>query len=131
MKNKHPCPCCGHITFSEPPGSCAICPICYWEDDALQLAFPDLAGGANKCSLLEGQRNYEQFGACEHAMLQHVRKPLPEEKRDASWRQIDSQNDRYLRWNDPSDRKLWDTVKNTNLILAYWDPDYWIKAREG
>jgi len=61
----HPCPSCGYDVFGEPPGSYDICPICFWEDDIVQLAFPDLAGGANKCSLIEGQHNFAAFGACE------------------------------------------------------------------
>ena len=32
-----PCPCCGYLVFDEEPGSYSICPICYWEDDAVQL----------------------------------------------------------------------------------------------
>jgi len=43
----YPCPCCGHRIFDEPPGSCDICKICFWEDDNVQLRWPDYAGGAN------------------------------------------------------------------------------------
>ena len=58
MAALYPCPCCGHLTFDDPTGSDEICPICFWQDDGVQLAFPDMAGGANKCSLMEGQRNF-------------------------------------------------------------------------
>jgi hypothetical protein len=34
---KYTCPCCGHKTFNEPPGSFDICPICYWQDDIMDL----------------------------------------------------------------------------------------------
>ncbi len=36
----YPCPCCGYLVFTEPPGSYTICPICFWEDDISQLRFP-------------------------------------------------------------------------------------------
>jgi len=29
----YPCPCCGYLVFTEPPGSYDICSICFWEDD--------------------------------------------------------------------------------------------------
>ena len=34
---KYTCPCCGYKTLDEkPPGTYAICSICYWEDDGVQ-----------------------------------------------------------------------------------------------
>jgi hypothetical protein len=51
MSDRYPCPCCGHVVFDEPPGSYAICPVCFWVDDPVQLRWPDWAGGANKPSL--------------------------------------------------------------------------------
>lgn len=51
-----PCPACGFLTL--PPdhyGSYALCPLCDWEDDGLQLANPASAGGANRESLAEAQ----------------------------------------------------------------------------
>ena len=50
-----PCPSCGFLTFSEPPGSYKICSVCGWEDDPVQLANPGLRGGANGGSLKEYQ----------------------------------------------------------------------------
>ncbi len=44
------------MSFDEPAGSYAICPVCGWEDDHVQLRHPDLAGGANRPSLWEHQR---------------------------------------------------------------------------
>jgi hypothetical protein len=57
MKNEfsYPCPSCGFLIFSEPPGSYEICSICGWEDDHVQLANPGLRGGANGGSLKEYQ----------------------------------------------------------------------------
>ena len=59
------CPCCGHLVFDESPGSYDICPVCFWEDDIVQLRWPDWAGGANKPSLLDGQANYQHIDGCE------------------------------------------------------------------
>jgi hypothetical protein len=82
-----PCPCCGYKTFGqEPDGSYEICPVCFWEDDPVQLADPDYAGGANSVSLRQAQRNFAVFGACEETMVRHVRKPTPEEARDQNWK---------------------------------------------
>ena len=50
-----PCPSCGFLVFSEPPGSYEICIICNWENDHVQLTYPGMRGGANKGSLKEYQ----------------------------------------------------------------------------
>jgi hypothetical protein len=39
----YPCPCCGHLTFSE-VGGYEICDICGWEDDPIQSADPAYEG---------------------------------------------------------------------------------------
>lgn len=54
---EYPCPACGFLTFEEPSGSYDICPLCGWEDDPVQLAFPRLRIGANGYSLLEAQQD--------------------------------------------------------------------------
>jgi hypothetical protein len=120
------CPCCGYDVFDGPPGSFDICPICFWEDDIVQLAFPDLAGGANRCSLIEGQSNFAAFGACEERIKSHVRQPTESEVRDSAWRLLDPARDRYLRWGDPEDGKLWQSAKEINVCLYYWQPQYWL-----
>ncbi len=51
------CTCCGFRAISEDfYGSYEICPVCGWEDDAVQLANPCSAGGANKDSLADCQK---------------------------------------------------------------------------
>ncbi|MGN0482273.1 MAG: CPCC family cysteine-rich protein [Lachnospiraceae bacterium] len=82
MQKRYRCPCCGYFTFTEKQGSYDICPVCYWEDDAIQRENPDYAGGANHLSLNECRSNYRTIGACEEKFLQCVRKPLPEEMKD-------------------------------------------------
>jgi len=85
------CPCCGYKTFShEPDGSYEICKVCFWEDDPVQLKRPDYEGGANKVSLRQAQKNFQEFGACEKEMVKRVRKPTPDETRDESWRPLDN-----------------------------------------
>jgi hypothetical protein len=54
-RDSYPCPACGFSCHDEPPGSFTICCICGWEDDAVQLDNPNLAGGANKKSLVQVQ----------------------------------------------------------------------------
>lgn len=51
----YPCPSCGFLVFSEPPGNFEICKICGWEDDRVQLGDPMYAGGANEDSLATSQ----------------------------------------------------------------------------
>src|SRR5262249_20426211 len=91
---RYPCPCCGYMMFEEPPGSYAICKICFWEDDFVQLLSPDLAGGANMVSLIEAQRNYAAIGAMEERFKQHVRAAGPDDVRDPLWRPLDPALDR-------------------------------------
>jgi len=45
-----PCPCCGAQESFENEDY-AICRVCNWENDPVQLLNPDLEGGANKLSL--------------------------------------------------------------------------------
>jgi hypothetical protein len=81
-----PCPCCGYRTLEEPAsGTFDICPICYWEDDNVQLADPDRAGGANAVSLREAQRNFAEYGASELRFRSCVRRPAPGDVRDPAW----------------------------------------------
>ncbi|MGL6211723.1 MAG: CPCC family cysteine-rich protein [Paracoccaceae bacterium] len=77
----YPCYCCGHLTREEAdPGSHDICPVCFWEDDLVQVADPACPGGANNTSLLQARENYREFGASEREMLQHVRLPKDDER---------------------------------------------------
>lgn len=78
MKMKlYPCPCCKYLTLKhEADGSYDICPVCFWEDDFVQLKDPDFSGGANKVSLIQARENFLKFGACEEEMVKHVRKPF-------------------------------------------------------
>jgi Cysteine-rich CPCC len=46
--------------FGEPPGSFAICPVCEWEDDNVQLADPHYQGGVNGISLADHRRGVQR-----------------------------------------------------------------------
>ena len=53
---RYPCVACGFLVFDEPVGSYAVCPVCDWEDDHVQLRFPGSPVGANHTSLFDYQR---------------------------------------------------------------------------
>ncbi len=77
---KYQCPCCGYYTFEEKTGgNYHICPVCYWEDDPIQYADIEYAGGANKVSLVQARQNFLKFGACEENLIDLVRKPEEDE----------------------------------------------------
>lgn len=80
--DKLPCPCCGFKTLEEKPGTYSICQVCFWENDPVQLDDPDYEGGANRVSLRQGQKNFQDFGACERDMIKNVRRANIDELRD-------------------------------------------------
>jgi hypothetical protein len=80
QQRKFPCPCCGFLTLDEEsPGTFAICPVCFWEDDDVQFRDPSYRGGANPVSLEEARRNFEEFGAISEGMKDQVRSPTAQE----------------------------------------------------
>ena len=85
-ESRHACLCCGYRTLSiPPPGTREICPICYWEDAETDECWER----SNDVTLIEAQRNYQQFGASERQWITEVRDPADHETRDPSWRSID------------------------------------------
>ena len=84
-----PCPCCGRQVFEEGPGSYDICAVCFWEDDPVQLRWPDWRGGANRPNLIDAQANYASFGAMEERFRGNVRAPRHDETVEDGWRRID------------------------------------------
>ena len=80
---RYPCPCCGFLTIlhvgAGPPGTWAICPLCWWEDDLLQSRDPRLPRGANKMSLFEARADFEEWRRAGMPTDPHRRPPLPEE----------------------------------------------------
>jgi Cysteine-rich CPCC len=117
-----PCPSCGFLVFDQSPGSYDICPICFWEDDVVQLRFPTFFGGANKPSLMEAQRNFAEFGACEIRHLQRVRPPTAEDTKDPNWRPVDPPRDLFKALDRGDGTDDWPTELTH---LYYWRPDFW------
>lgn len=116
----YPCPCCGHRTLGEPPGSYEICKVCFWEDDAVQLRWPTYEGGANRPSLIDSQRAYAELGAMEHRFTSLVRRPTEEEVREDGWRPIDPTRDSF------EERGVQDADWPSDLTTLYWwRPTFW------
>ena len=75
------CPCCGNLPLRErPPGTFAICPVCFWEDDLAQFHDRDFAGGANTVSLNEAKANYARTGAIHESAHGKVRPPTAHDR---------------------------------------------------
>lgn len=69
---KEQCPCCDYITLPE-RGNYLICPICFWEDDGLDIDDLDSPSAPNHGITLRNARlNFEKFGACEKEMVKSV-----------------------------------------------------------
>ncbi len=88
-RTRFTCPCCGHLVFDEAPGSDDICPVCFWQDDVVQLRWPDIGGGANRPSLIEAQGNVVRLGAVEERLVPFVRSATSTEPLDEEWRPFD------------------------------------------
>lgn len=78
--NKYKCPCCGYYTFDKKVGGTFdICPVCYWEDDNVQLENTEYPNGANPVSLNQAKLNYNKYGAISKEFVDKVREPNSEE----------------------------------------------------
>lgn len=123
------CPCCGHLVFDAGwgwPGSYEICPVCFWEDDGVQLRFPSMAGGANRPSLIEAQRNYAAYGGCDEHGRRRVRLATADEPRDPLWRPIDPARDSFEDPHDP-DPAPW---PGDATALCWWLPTFWRRTAQ-
>jgi hypothetical protein len=117
------CVCCGHSTAGE-LGSSAICPVCFWEDDLVQLRWPTLGGGANDASLIDAQCNFEATGSSELGVARYVRPARDDETVEFGWRRINSRTDNFedekMRRHSPG--TPWPNDKSE---LLWWRPNYW------
>ncbi|MEE4546258.1 CPCC family cysteine-rich protein [Streptomyces sp. V4-01] len=123
MDVKYSCVSHGRLTMDGPPGSYEICPVCFWEDDQVQLRWPDWAIGANPRTSLIAQRNFEAFGASHERFLEHVRPPTEDEPLDRSWRPIDPDRDRF----EPQGVQLaaWPDDRTVLYWWRYRNPGFW------
>jgi hypothetical protein len=87
------CACCGYRTLPEGAGNYEICPVCWWEDDPVQMASPLLRGGANAVSLVEAQLYFISSGFSDPRFTAHVRAPAGTEEADPAWRPWESRRD--------------------------------------
>lgn len=120
---RYPCPCCGYLVFEKEPDSFEICEICFWEDDLVQLRNVSFAGGANGPSLIEAQKNYAEFGACELRLLPFVRPPGPSDQRDPSWHPFDPDRDVFS-----GPPHIWTEISENHFLVDYGDKTanyYW------
>lgn len=91
--DRHPCPCCGYRTYLLPAGGAMqLCPACFWEDAPGDARY----NGSNQVSLVEAQRNFAEFGACERGYRSTVRNALPEESRSPHWLTIDDLREKLV-----------------------------------
>lgn len=75
------CPCCGCFTLNDrEQNKFQTCPVCFWEDDSVQLDDPSYEGGANLVSLNKAKENYKKYGAVEERFKNRVRPPKEDEK---------------------------------------------------
>ena len=80
MHLRYRCPCCGFYTLPEPAGGkYNICPVCWWEDDPVQMDDEDYEGGANEVSLRQARKNFMDFGASDERFIDKVREATEEE----------------------------------------------------
>ncbi|MFJ9932229.1 CPCC family cysteine-rich protein [Streptomyces virginiae] len=121
MSRRCPCPCCGHRVLDAMPGSYQICRVCFWEDDDVQFRWPTMDGSANKVSLIEAQRNYQDFGASDQHGLQYVRPSAAGGPLDPAWRPVDLTRDSFED-RDADDRATWPDDRS---VLCWWLPTFW------
>ena len=110
----YPCPVCGYMSFSEPPGSYDICSVCNWEDDQLQAKHPRMRGGANGGSIFD----YQQEEQMAKWVIEKNEDGHDVLERDPDWRPM-----------RPDEAQLPDDeVGDTDYKLDYYhgeEPYYW------
>ena len=109
MKMKLTCPGCGFRTIGDDAyGSYELCPVCDWEDDAVQLTNPCSGGGANKESLY----------ACQKTVASWLPEKMASFERDADWRPLNEEEIAYFE--AAAKKRHWTFMGETAPELAYW-----------
>ena len=103
------CPGCGFRTIHEDSyGTYSICPICGWEDDAVQLANPCSGEGANRESLAECQRSSATWNPIQ----------MQKFERDPVWRPLTQGEIEFF--TSVAQKQLWSFHGEPDPALAYW-----------
>lgn len=69
QEEMYQCQCCGYMSLTE-YGEYDICSNCFWEDDGTHEA--DSFSSANKMTLTEARRNYDEFGSVNEESLAFI-----------------------------------------------------------
>jgi hypothetical protein len=103
------CPGCRYRTIGEDfYGSYEICPVCDWEDDAVQLANPCSGGGANKEPLFQ----------CQKAIASWSKEEMSAFERDSAWRPLSEEEVAYF--TSVAKEKHWMFKGYIEPEVAYW-----------
>lgn len=71
-KKLYQCPCCDYFTLPE-RDNYIVCPVCFWENEGINVDNLDLESGANQgITLRQGRINFLNFGACDKDMVSNV-----------------------------------------------------------
>lgn len=65
------CPCCDYYVL-DARGRHQVCPVCYWEDDGVDLDELDAVSSANHISLRRARSNFARMGAADEAAVSLV-----------------------------------------------------------
>jgi hypothetical protein len=65
------CPCCDYYTL-DARGRHIVCPVCFWEDDGIDLDDIDGTSSANHITLRLGRANFARLGAADEAAVSLV-----------------------------------------------------------
>jgi hypothetical protein len=71
------CHCCNNYTVnSDDEVIVDLCPVCFWQYDAVAHDKPDTMKGANRITLNEARKNFRKYGVCKPEFKRMVREPL-------------------------------------------------------
>jgi hypothetical protein len=120
-ESKAPCPCCGRLTLDSGPNDYELCPVCFWEDDGIQLRWPTYARGANGISLVKAQVAYARTGAMDDIFLDKVRPARVDEPMDEGWFPIGDAVAMFEIYELTSSHR-W---PEDQTRLYWWRPNFW------
>jgi hypothetical protein len=83
-----------------------------------------MPGSANTVSLVEGQKNFREFGAAERRNIGATRAPLEDERVEEGWRPVDPGRDNIetpMRGQNYGETYPYEDT----TLLYYWRSTYW------